>query len=1261
MTYLALAAVTAVYVCAVVLADGEQRGTVASLGLALGQGGFGLALLRGNSRSAGGLRRVWLFSAASALSSACIFLVWTFYAITAHSLPPILSVADLFYGASLVLALLAALAWPTDQTRRGARWRYLADGLVLSTALLLLAWSLVIAPAYEVVRLDDGATWHALVPLAYPVFDAVTIAAAVYALSRAAAGTRRAAALFLAGMVAVGFGDGLFAVLVARDSWNYDLTTGVLWLAAFGLLAAARFTGSGRFSASPGSAVTAASRAGIVLPILPVFAALLVIISRPPDAGSTAIGAVLVLLLLGRYSLLALSDRSMLEELQQDVVTEAAFLAASLQHLTSRILACDAEGRVRFFNSAFADVVPHAKVGELFSTLFAGIDFRDGRSGVLVPAAAQPLARALRGEDVIGMLLAVDSPLDGQRLIEVDARAIVDASGRLLGAVSIGHDVTEARRAEALLRHRALTDELTGLGNRAQFNEDLQAVAGGSGSAQPFSVLLLDLDDFKNVNDSLGHGTGDLLLMEVAERIRGVLRAGDTAARLGGDEFVLLACDADAAVAAALANRLLASLDVPIRAGETELVVSASLGIATSESGEQPDNMLGAADLAMYLAKQRGKGGIALFEPHMQETAKARLLLENDLRRAVRNEELYLAYQPIVDLSTGALAGVEALVRWSDEDRGSVSPADFIPVAEETGLILPLGEWVLREAAAQLGRWNAQLPGSGLTVSVNVSTRQLERHGLLTAVDQLITAGLDPAQLILEITETALSLNDGAADATLQALRDRGIHLAVDDFGTGYSSLGRLRAAPVSRLKIDRSFVSEIIHGSSDVPIVDATIAMSRGLGLGVVAEGIETVAQLRYLRRLGCSQAQGFLLARPLDAAGISRILAGDVPWRAVLGEGSETCDTATSDLTHLVDLAVSREVALEQLVRPLLEDLQRMTGLRSTYMTRMSDDASTQQVAYANVGSDPLLSEGAITTWSESLCRRAVERDIGRSENAIADFPDTGTAQRLGITSYITAPIYDEHNRLYGTLCGASGGVVHLTDAHTATVRLFARLIAEKLRVTVTAAEVQQPEVTRGGAVAIARQDLLAERRRTARERWDRIPLPRAADDATAVGIAGGDRDALRRRRLLRERAHEALVQRTAALAKQPSGVADAVRLRVMLADDDVTVRAIVAHVVDAQPALHLVAEALTGAATIGIAVAEQPDLVILDYDLGDMTADEVVAELRHFAPGTRILLHSGRADIQQIGQRLGVDRAVQKTGGARRLLEALQAMGQ
>lgn len=886
---LLLVAAVVGYAAMLLVSPAARHGVAAPLGLALGQGACGLALLWRVRGTASAMRRVWLLCGWSGLTSSGIFAVWTYYEVRAGGLPPMLTLADAFFIASVLLSLAAALSWPGVRGRRGGRERYVADGAVVAASLLLLSWSMVIAPGLSTLQGD--VSWQVLVPLLYPFLDVLAVAAAFYAVGAAPRRTARGALLLLAGVLTIAVGDAVFAVLLTTGDWHTSPVVMVLWLAAFALMVAARFSCD---HTTAGTAVhereEGPARAWVVAPLVPVFASLVVAEVMPRNAGTIALVVGLLLLVLVRYAWLSLADRVVVQWLQRDARAEDAFIRVALQQLTTPVLACDAGGHVRYFNDAFAAGNPQIQVGEHID-----VGSRSDRifqiDGVTpVDQAELPLVKALRGQPVVDEPLQVRTD-DGLRTYKTSARPILGAAGEILGAVLVKHDVTAEQKANAELVRRACTDELTGLGNRAQITAELQKIAG---SGAELALILIDIDNFKTINDSLGHEAGDRLLVEVASRISSQVRFADVTARLGGDEFVVFVRTTEPREARLVAQRILIALAAPVDVAGTPVAITASIGIAMSAAAEGVTSLLAAADLAMYEAKLRGKAGMAMFEGHMHEDVQRRLSLENDLRSAVRERTLTLAYQPIVDLRTGALAGVEALARWHHPLRGHVSPADFIPVAEQTGMIHALGEWVLREAAAQLRAWQLQTGHPALVLSVNVSSRQLEGPRLLAVVDDLLAHGLDPAYLLLEITETAIGRNDDAAAATLQALRARGLRLALDDFGTGYSSLSRLRAAPVSRVKIDRSFVDEIDGPDPDAPIIDATLAMSKRLDLAVTAEGIETPEQLEYLVRNGRDQAQGFLLARPVDAAVISTMLGGDLPWSHLLpSTGAESADT--------------------------------------------------------------------------------------------------------------------------------------------------------------------------------------------------------------------------------------------------------------------------------------------------------------------------------------------------------------------------------
>jgi diguanylate cyclase (GGDEF)-like protein len=426
------------------------------------------------------------------------------------------------------------------------------------------------------------------------------------------------------------------------------------------------------------------------------------------------------------------------------------------------------------------------------------------------------------------------------------------------------------------IRH-AFNDSLTGLPNRALLLDRLEvALARAQREDQPVSVLFLDLDGFKVVNDSLGHVAGDRLLIEVARRLNDCLRRGDTAARIGGDEFAILLGDiGNPDRAPRAAERVIAALSEPFTVLGREVFVSASIGIAYGQGDAQ--DLLRNADVAMYRAKRSGEGGAyAVFEPSMHAAVVERLEIEADLRRAIERDELVLHYQPIIELASGRVVGLEALLRWAHPRRGLVMPFEFIPLAEETRLIVDLGRWVLHEACHQAARWHADPRMGRPWVSVNLSGLQLLDASLDAEVAAALAASaLDPASLMLEITETVLVQDVAAAVDRLENLRSLGVSIAIDDFGTGYSSLRYIRRFPADILKIAKPFIDDL-HDETDAALVSTIIALADSLGLRTVAEGIEDAEQLARLRALGCTLGQGYLFARPLAAADVTDLLGG-------------------------------------------------------------------------------------------------------------------------------------------------------------------------------------------------------------------------------------------------------------------------------------------------------------------------------------------------------------------------------------------------
>jgi diguanylate cyclase (GGDEF)-like protein len=447
-------------------------------------------------------------------------------------------------------------------------------------------------------------------------------------------------------------------------------------------------------------------------------------------------------------------------------------------------------------------------------------------------------------------------------------------------------EIRDRKQAEDQLAHQALHDGLTGLANRNLVMDRLDhALALARRSDAPLAVLFLDLDNFKLVNDSLGHQIGDQLLIAVAARLDEVLRAGDTVARpgpgtvarLGGDEFLLL-CDAlpSEQDAIHIAQRIAAALSQPIVIGENELFVTASIGIALNSPGADAESLIRDADAAMYRAKERGRARYEVFDQAMRARILGRIRNENELRQAIDRDELELFYQPIVSLKDGGIASVEALVRWRHPERGLLSPIDFVPLAEDSGLILALGEWVLRAACRQFARWYDAdadcLPFGG---SVNVSPRQFaDSQFPVTVANALRDAALDPSRLALEITESALMEESATSGTMLEQLKAQGTRLVLDDFGTGYSSLSYLQRLPVDVLKLDRSFIAPLGDQTEGAQIVAGVVQMAKALKLAVVAEGVETMDQLTALQRLGCDLAQGYFFAKPTSAEAMTALL---------------------------------------------------------------------------------------------------------------------------------------------------------------------------------------------------------------------------------------------------------------------------------------------------------------------------------------------------------------------------------------------------
>ena len=490
-----------------------------------------------------------------------------------------------------------------------------------------------------------------------------------------------------------------------------------------------------------------------------------------------------------------------------------------------------------------------------------------------VPEVAEYVRRALGGEEVVGTLQF------GEVVFETSYVPLWGTGGEVVGVIGVGSDITEHWQAEKRLEYQAFHDSLTGLPNRQLFADRLEQALRRTRrrrGGHKVAVVFMDLDNFKIVNDSLGHEMGDRLLVAVAQRLRGCLRPENTLTRFGGDEFTILIEEVKGASAAVrMAERIVEALEEPFALDGREFVITASIGIALGEvHSESPEELLRKADTAMYQAKENGSPKYEVFELSMYERVLERLELENNLRCALENEEFKVYYQPIINLQTGEVWGVEALVRWEHPKRGLLTPQQFVPVAEASDLIVPIGRWVLEEACKQAKEWLREHPRiRPLVVCVNFSARQLQHPECVQTVEEVLwKTGLEPGSLCLEITESAYVRATASQILSLERLKGLGMRISIDDFGTGYSSLSYLKQLPADTLKLDKSFIAEIRENVKDRAIVSSITNLANALGMGVVGEGVESEGQAEQLKEMGCELAQGYHFARPLASQALMK-----------------------------------------------------------------------------------------------------------------------------------------------------------------------------------------------------------------------------------------------------------------------------------------------------------------------------------------------------------------------------------------------------
>ncbi|MES2370522.1 MAG: EAL domain-containing protein [Pseudomonadota bacterium] len=543
------------------------------------------------------------------------------------------------------------------------------------------------------------------------------------------------------------------------------------------------------------------------------------------------------------------------------------------EHATEGIFQTTPEGRYLNANPALARIYGHASPGELVAHLH---DIQ--RQLYVLPERRAEFVRLMQTHGVVRNFESQVYRRDGHIIwISENARAVRDADGSVQFFEGTVVDITERKQHEAVLEHQASHDSLTGLPNRSLLRDRIeQAIVKAQRDNHLVAVVFVDLDHFKLINDSLGHHVGDRLLLEVADRLIACVRSHDSVARQGGDEFVLVLTELhEENEILAIVSRLLEIISRPWMDEGQEYGLSCSVGISCyPQDGGDPDALLRCADAAMYKAKESGRSTYHFYTPELNLAISERLELENSLRHALEREEFRVYYQPRIDVASGRIIGAEALIRWDCPGKGIIPPDSFISIAEETGLIIPIGRWILEEACRQNSAWQrAGLPP--INVSVNLSPIQFRHTGLVQSVDSaLAQAGLDPAFLELELTESFVMHDAERINVAMKALKTLGVDIAVDDFGTGYSSLSYLKRFPVDRLKVDKSFVRDIDSDPDDAAIVRAIITLGHALGLKVVAEGVETLAHLEFLRQHGCDELQGYYFSRPIPALEMEALL---------------------------------------------------------------------------------------------------------------------------------------------------------------------------------------------------------------------------------------------------------------------------------------------------------------------------------------------------------------------------------------------------
>ncbi|HSP39342.1 MAG TPA: EAL domain-containing protein [Frankiaceae bacterium] len=905
-TLLVSAIATAVFVwTALLLFSPGSKGTAAvasNVGLIVAAA-VGASACYMRSRRGGPQRRSWLLLGSGALSWGLGACAWTAYE-TLGRQAPIPSWADVGYLGAVPLLAAGLLTLPGTPVRWPARVRLLLDGALIAAALLAISWVLVLGPLINNGK--DGLVQ--VFALAYPLGDIVCGSLAVVSLARAphqAQVPLRTLLLVCLGLLSFSVGDTGFALLTLRDTYQSGQLIGLGWCGGWALLAVAALQPSGAPSEPSGENLRHRAWMSTSAPYVPLLAMVGILGVWRSTHG--ALGRIVVLDLL--LMLLLVVVRHVLTQRENDQLTsslEARVLdrtealsgweqwwKALVQNSTDIVTVVRADGTVRYQTPSVQSVFGY-DAQDLLETDIADVFLEPDRhrlrqclaAAALAPGEPLTFSGGVRHAD--GSDCATESTV--MSLLHEDA---------VQGLVINTRDISERMQLESELNHRAFHDELSGLANRALFRDRLiHALNQRDRVGLAIGVLFIDLDRFKEVNDTLGHAYGDELLVVIARRLTELVRPGDSVARLGGDEFaVLLEHLTTPDEAQFVADRLVEVIAQPVHVREVDVRVRASIGITIAEiddaeladldAPDSADVMLRNGDIAMYRAKSAGGGACEWYRPELHTALLRRVEIEKQLRNALTDDELSLVYQPTASVATGIFTGVEALVRWDSRVLGKVLPNEFIPVAEDTGLIIDLGAWVLHHACVQAAVWLRNGVRADFTLAVNVSGLQLLSSGMVDTVRSALTlSGLPAENLLLEMTESVLLERTDQTLARLHELKRLGIRLAIDDFGTGYSSLSYLSRFPVDVLKVDRSFIAQLQQESSNERELTRTIIQLGGsLAMLTVAEGVETPEQLASLRALGCDLAQGYLFSEPRPPDEIEPMLAraDDAPAAAL------------------------------------------------------------------------------------------------------------------------------------------------------------------------------------------------------------------------------------------------------------------------------------------------------------------------------------------------------------------------------------------